>query len=64
MRSPPDWLWDWVAGCPCVGVSWTALSYDGYHSVYNGNGTLRPWLPILCQAAAYPQHVTDCSVVP
>jgi aryl-phospho-beta-D-glucosidase BglC (GH1 family) len=47
-----------------LGVSWTALSYDGYHSVFNPNGTLRPWLPILCQAAAFPQHVTDCPVVP
>jgi cellulase (glycosyl hydrolase family 5) len=42
------------------GVSWAALSYDGYHGLYNPDFTLRPWGPILCEAAAYPEIVTDC----
>lgn len=42
------------------GISWAALSYDGYHSVFNEDGSLRPWASILCHAAAYPNMVTDC----
>jgi hypothetical protein len=42
------------------GVSWTALSYDGYHSLFDPDGTLRAWATILCNAAAYPKVVRDC----
>jgi Cellulase (glycosyl hydrolase family 5)/Galactose oxidase, central domain len=46
------------------GVAWTALSYDGYHSLYDPDGNPNPWTPILCNAAAYPQIVTDCPTYP
>jgi len=46
------------------GVSWTALSYDGFHRVHNPDGSIRAWVPILCNAAAYPNVVLDCPTVP
>jgi Cellulase (glycosyl hydrolase family 5) len=41
-------------------VSWAALSYDGRYRVFHPDDTLQPWAEILCNAAAYPNVVTDC----
>jgi hypothetical protein len=42
------------------GASWNALAYDGYYRLIGLDGSLKPWVPILCNAAAYPNVVTDC----
>jgi len=43
-----------------TGISWNVLSYDGYYHLVEPDGSLKPWVPLLCNAAAYPETVTDC----
>ena len=45
-----------------LGVAWTALSYDGFHSVFDPQGNPMAWAAVLCIAAAYPESGSDCPI--